>query len=250
MSENNLIYGLRDPRNDVYRYVGKTTIGYGRPLQHLIRSHNELVNAWVSELSHIGMVPFVDVLEENIDLADLSTRELYYISKYSDVGIPLFNGGESRVKAIAGGVVDIDESKSIFISLINSASIVAAVKLKMCLSDVALGNIIDVGRTTLSRLKNGQMSTRMDSVIKLHILNIYGFQDMFDYYYSISHEWKGNYPDDIASFIVAMTSDHEFTKKVASKYFRHKIKLFTNEKPKEKRFKKLYKSNITAKSVT
>jgi hypothetical protein len=237
MNENNLIYGLRDPRNDVYRYVGKTTVGYGRPLKHLTKSHNKLVNKWVESLASMGMEPLVDVIEENIDIDELSGKELYYISKYSDLGVPLFNGGESMVDTIAGGMFDVNLSKEIMISMINSSSIVASVKLKMSLSDGQLSNIIDLTRSTLSRIKKGEMSVGMNYIIKLHILNVYGFQDMFDYYYSISHDYRGDYPDDIASFIVKVKDDSWFAKTICHRYFKHKVEKLTGPKPKQKRFR-------------
>lgn len=237
MNENNLIYGLRDPRNDVYRYVGKTTVGYGRPLKHLTKSHNKLVNKWVESLASMGMEPLVDVIEENIDIDELSGKELYYISKYSDLGVPLFNGGESMVDTIAGGMFDVNLSKEIMISMINSSSIVASVKLKMSLSDGQLSNIIDLTRSTLSRIKKGEMSVGMNYIIKLHILNVYGFQDMFDYYYSISHDYRGDYPDDIASFIVKVKDDSWFAKTICHRYFNHKVEKLTGPKPKQKRFR-------------
>lgn len=237
MNENNLIYGLRDPRNDVYRYIGKTTVGYGRPLKHLTKSHNKLVNKWVESLSSMGMEPLVDVIEENIDINQLSDKELYYISKYSDLGVPLFNGGESMVDTIAGGMFDVNLSKEIMISMINSRNIVACVKLKMSLSDGQLSNIIDLTRGTLSRIKNGETSVGMNYIIKLHILNVYGFRDIFDYYYSISHEWKGGYPDDITSFVSLVKSDRDFAKSISGRYFKHKIHTLTGAKPKSKRFR-------------
>lgn len=237
MNESNLIYGLRDPRNDVYRYIGKTTVGYGRPLTHLTKSHNKLVNKWVEALASMGMAPLVDIIEENIDIDELSNRELYYISKYSDLGIALFNGGSSTAKTISGGMFDVNHSKEIMMSMINSASIVASVKLKMSLSDGDLSNIINLCRNTLSRIKSGKLSIGMDHIVKLHILNVYGFQDMFEYYYSISNEWIGDYPDDITSFIATVKSDSEFAKAIGDRYFRHKIHSLSESKPKQRRFK-------------
>ena len=71
----NLIYGLRDPRNDVYKYIGKTTVGNGRPLKHLVKSHNQLVNDWVDELSKLGSSPYVDIIEKDISLELLSEKK-------------------------------------------------------------------------------------------------------------------------------------------------------------------------------
>lgn len=238
MNESNLIYGLRDPRNDVYRYIGKTTVGHGRPLKHLTKSHNKLVNKWVEMLSSMGMTPMVDIIEENIDIDELSDRELYYISKYSDLGIPLFNGGAATAKTISGGMFDVNHSKEIMMSMINSANIVASVKLKMSLPDGDLSNIINLSRNTLSRIKSGKLSIGMNYIVKLHILNVYGFQDMFEYYYSISNEWIGDYPDNITSFIATMKSDAEFAKAISDRYFKHKIHSLTEFKPKQKRFRR------------
>jgi len=39
-----LIYGLRDPRTDEYRYIGKSTSGLNRPKSHFTYSHNSSVN--------------------------------------------------------------------------------------------------------------------------------------------------------------------------------------------------------------
>ena len=48
----NIIYGLRDPRNDVYQYIGKSSVGAKRAIQHLTKSHSESVNCWVDMLAN------------------------------------------------------------------------------------------------------------------------------------------------------------------------------------------------------
>jgi hypothetical protein len=60
---------------------------------------------------------------------------------------------------------------------------------------------------------------------------------MFEYYYSISNEWIGDYPDDITSFIATVKSDSEFAKAIGDRYFRHKIHSLSESKPKQRRFK-------------
>lgn len=89
--KTNLIYGLRDPRNDVYYYIGKTTVGYERPFQHLIKSHNENVNEWVNQLGQLGLIPFIDVIEKDILLEDLAKRETYWIEYHYEINPELFN---------------------------------------------------------------------------------------------------------------------------------------------------------------
>ena len=59
----NIVYGLRDPRNDVYQYIGKSTVGEKRPLQHLTKSHSDTVNEWVKLLEDQWLYPQIDVIE-------------------------------------------------------------------------------------------------------------------------------------------------------------------------------------------
>ena len=87
----NLIYGLRDPRNDVYYYIGKTTVGYERPLTHLTKSHNETVNQWVTQLEQLGLIPHIDVIEKDILLEELIEKEKYWIGYYYELNPKLLN---------------------------------------------------------------------------------------------------------------------------------------------------------------
>ena len=87
----NIIYGLRDPRNDVYQYIGKSTVGTKRSLQHLTLSHSEKVNVWIKKLEEDWLYPIVDVIEEIENLEDLSEREKYWISFYHNINPDLLN---------------------------------------------------------------------------------------------------------------------------------------------------------------
>jgi len=60
----NIIYGLRDPRNDVYNYIGKSTVGNSRPLEHLKRSHSKEVREWGIYLESKGLTMIIDIIEE------------------------------------------------------------------------------------------------------------------------------------------------------------------------------------------
>jgi len=87
----NIIYGLRDPRNDVYQYIGKSTVGTKRPLRHLIKSHSPKVNDWVECLTKLGFSPIIDIIEEVEDINDLNERERYWIAYYKDINPSLLN---------------------------------------------------------------------------------------------------------------------------------------------------------------
>jgi DNA-binding XRE family transcriptional regulator len=87
----NIIYGLRDPRNDVYQYIGKSTVGVERPLDHLIKSHSEKVNECVAMLKDKFTYPQIDIIEEVENIDDLSEREKYWIDYYYSLNNDLLN---------------------------------------------------------------------------------------------------------------------------------------------------------------
>jgi DNA-binding XRE family transcriptional regulator len=85
-----IIYGLRCPKTDDYRYIGKSTSGLKRASAHLTYSHNESVNHWVAELREQGLCPLVDVIEECTE-EDLQIKETFWIQFYAGKGCKLMN---------------------------------------------------------------------------------------------------------------------------------------------------------------
>jgi len=85
-----IIYGLRCPKTDEYRYIGKSTSGLLRAQAHLTYSHNESVNHWVAELREQGLCPLVDVLEECQE-ENLQIKEKFWIQFYESKGCSLMN---------------------------------------------------------------------------------------------------------------------------------------------------------------
>jgi DNA-binding XRE family transcriptional regulator len=87
----NIIYGLRDPRNDVYQYIGKSTVGSKRALSHLTHSHSNRVNEWVNKLRENWQYPIVDIIEIVENVEDLSEREKHWINHYYEINPDLLN---------------------------------------------------------------------------------------------------------------------------------------------------------------
>ena len=81
MQEQRLIYSLRCTFTDAIHYIGKSTQGMTRPMQHLTKSHSDKVIEWVEELKLIGHAPVVKVLEYVSVNDDLDNRERYWIQK-------------------------------------------------------------------------------------------------------------------------------------------------------------------------
>jgi len=91
MEAKRIIYALRCPFTNSIHYVGKSTIGMIRPLQHLKKSHSEKVSEWVNELKKIGHAPVVSILEYVAISDDIDTRERYWIQKELNNGSYLLN---------------------------------------------------------------------------------------------------------------------------------------------------------------
>jgi hypothetical protein len=87
----NIIYGLRDPRNDVYQYIGKSSVGSKRAIQHLTKSHSDSVNSWVGMLANDWLYPIVDIIEEVEEIENLIEREKFWINYYHNINPNLLN---------------------------------------------------------------------------------------------------------------------------------------------------------------
>lgn len=91
MKKERLIYSLCCPFTDEIHYIGKTTNGMRRPLEHSRKSHSEKVIEWVKNLKDIGHSPVIKILEcvsndDNIDI-----KERFWIKHYLSKGALLLN---------------------------------------------------------------------------------------------------------------------------------------------------------------
>ncbi len=77
-----LIYGLRDPRTQEIRYVGKSARGVTRPLEHFPppRADNTYKAHWLRKLISIGLTAKIVILEMCAQKDALSLREQFWIA--------------------------------------------------------------------------------------------------------------------------------------------------------------------------
>jgi len=87
----NIIYGLKDPRSDEYKYVGKSVNGIERAKSHITYSHNPLVSEWIRELREYNYSPDVIVLENVSDWTLLVDKEKYWVGKLTEEDHDLLN---------------------------------------------------------------------------------------------------------------------------------------------------------------
>ena len=91
MKKERLIYALCCPFTDNIHYIGKTTVGMSRPLQHAAKSHSVKVKEWVESIKEIGHGPVVRILETVASEDDLDARERYWIQYQLNKGELLLN---------------------------------------------------------------------------------------------------------------------------------------------------------------
>ena len=161
----NIVYGLRDPRNDVYYYIGKSTVGVERPLTHLTHSHSEKVNEWVKMLADRWLYPQIDIIEEVDDLDQLGEREEYWINYYHELNPSLLN------TQLVSNIVETrtDEDETIFEMLRGHVSSIPEIlrkeRIYRKLSQEELAECMGISRSTLSLMERGENVT-FDTVQK------------------------------------------------------------------------------------
>lgn len=152
----NIVYGLRDPRNDVYQYIGKSTVGIKQPLQHLTLSHSPQVNEWIEMLSQKWLYPIIDIIEEVVDIDDLADREKYWINYYHDINPELLNTSlvESELQHIRTEEDENNFNKVCSI-IIEIPNIIKKERLYRNITQTVLAKEAGVARSTLSLCERG-----------------------------------------------------------------------------------------------
>lgn len=87
----NLIYALKCPITKEIHYVGKSTQGMRRPMEHMTDSHSDKIKEWVNDLSQLNHKPEIVILEELEKYDDIERKEQIWISKCLDNGCFLLN---------------------------------------------------------------------------------------------------------------------------------------------------------------
>lgn len=156
----NIIYGLKDPRNDVYQYIGKSTVGDIRALKHLTKSHSKKVNEWLNDLNNNWLYPIIEIIEEVQNINDLLQRERFYINYYYQINPNLLN-----INSIDKNINNIrtkedENSFNNLIILINKIPELLK-KERICrrLTQQEISKKMGVSRSTVSLCENGKNVT-------------------------------------------------------------------------------------------
>ena len=170
----NIVYGLRDPRNDVYQYIGKSTVGVSRPLSHLYSSHSDLVKAWVKELENMWLYPEIDIIETVEDITYLADREKYWIEYYSSINPNILNI-QNRVTLELDPWTKKDQDKlnDAYAIISDLSEILKKARKSRNISQEEMSRDMGVSRSTLSLLERGK-NVSFSTVTK-YFLTIKGY---------------------------------------------------------------------------
>lgn len=120
MKNENLIYSLSCPITNEVHYIGKSTQGMIRPMQHLTKSHSEKIRQWVSDLKELNYKPKINVLEYVSSFEDINGRERYWIQYELNKGSLLLNENlvtpliiDPNLDKVLDGTKDLTEENSI-----------------------------------------------------------------------------------------------------------------------------------------
>ena len=88
------IYGLKDPRDEQFYYIGKSNRPSERLYAHIKdKKSNRLKAAWIDDLQAHGMEPLVEILDK-VPLSDWKDTERNWIAYGFESGWPLTNISE------------------------------------------------------------------------------------------------------------------------------------------------------------
>lgn len=183
--EELIIYGLRDPRTDEYKYVGKSICGMSRAKSHLISSHNKNLGDWIKELKKIGEAPFVDVFEVCEKKEDLRFKEKFWVSECLKNGNKLYNilllnsvdivnktmlDTQKRIDA----EIKYKELLNILPTLEKFGETIKNKRLSIGMTQQELADKVNVARSTIVALEQGENPTLSTILLAIKALNING----------------------------------------------------------------------------
>ena len=178
MKSKNIIYGLRCPYTDEYKYIGKSINGISRAKTHLTYSHNESVNIWVKELRDDGLTPHIDLLEE-CDISELSIKEQFWIQFYIDHGDILFNVIKYEGKSIEKLKYDLEFKKVKYNKLLEEVEssinlmfdIPNTIKERrntLRLSQSDLSELSDISVNTIYKIETNQINPTLSTINSIY----------------------------------------------------------------------------------
>ena len=170
MKKEKLIYSLCCPFTKEVHYIGKSTSGMTRPLQHLRESHSEKIKEWVNELKCLNYKPEVKILqyvslEENLDKI-----ERYWVNYYLNKGNLLLNSNLILPLTITPNLEQILSDKSE--GILHISNFIKQKRISVNLTQTQLAEYCGIALTVVRKIEQGKQNFNFKALAD--ILNMFG----------------------------------------------------------------------------
>jgi y4mF family transcriptional regulator len=166
MKSQKLIYSLCCPFTNTVHYIGKSTCGMIRPMQHLSKSHSEKIVEWVEDLKKINHAPVVKILEHVSLDEDLDTRERYWIQKEINKGALLLNAFLITPLLISHDLDDIINGK-LNDEYLRIGKFIKEKRKQLKLDQPELAERAGIGLAVLRKIEQGKQNVQINKVNEL-----------------------------------------------------------------------------------
>lgn len=167
--KKNLVYGLYCPFTDELHYIGKSSKGMTRPLEHLTESHSDKINEWVRQLKILGYKPIIKVLEK-CNETNLDNKEKKWIKKSRNEGCYLLNViNNSTNKILNKKEYEFDDGDILIIG-----KIIRETRKENQFTQEDFSKMASISRKTLWGIENGNKHVVYNNLKK--VLDILGYE--------------------------------------------------------------------------
>jgi y4mF family transcriptional regulator len=170
MESKKLIYSLSCPVTNQIHYIGKSTQGMLRPMQHLTASHSNKIQEWVDDLRILGHAPIINVVEYILGSEDLDERERYWIQKELKKGSVLLNSMLVTPVTIASDINSLLENHKP--SHLHIGKTIKEKRKMLRLTQEDFAAKAGVALTVVRKIEQGKTNLNLDSVLQM--LSMFG----------------------------------------------------------------------------
>ncbi len=167
MKKQNLIYSLVCPFTNEIHYIGKTTQGMLRPMQHLNESHSEKIKEWVSNLKELNHSPTIKILEYLELEEDLDGKERYWIQYYLNKGCNLLNSCLVTPVMITNNLDELLNNDNDDITMLKIANFVKIKRKSYNLTQLEFAEKTGVALTVVRKIEQGKSNINLESLLQI-----------------------------------------------------------------------------------
>ena len=170
MESKKLIYSLSCPVTNKVHYIGKSTQGMLRPMEHLTKSHSNKIQEWVEDLRMLGHAPIINVVEYILGSEDLDERERYWIQKELKKDSALLNSMLVTPVTIASDINTLLENHKP--SHLHIGKTIKEKRKMLRLTQEDFASKAGVALTVVRKIEQGKTNLNLDSVLQM--LSMFG----------------------------------------------------------------------------